>query len=491
MARVEREKSIELINSRANLSTRARVARLLSQIIFFALLILFILTAIPYGTVEPWWVAVYECCVFMLGVLWFIEGLLSGEWHIEHGALMMPLLAIVVLALCQIYLPLSENPLELGGANGIWRMISADPAETRRFAWKLLSLILTGQLLLRYTSNQRRLRALIFVIIGIAVASALFGLLRQSLQRDSTGFLLPLLQPAFGYGQFVNYNHFAFLMEMALGLILGLVIGGGVHRKHLLIYLAMTIPIWTALILSRSRGGILSMLSQLIFLALMFKVVRRRKSQSEWHDDSFGWLWQIFDSFVFRVALILCVIIVVSVGVIWIGGEPVVSRFESETGDVSANIPELKSSFRQATWNATWQLIKAHPVAGVGFGGYWVAITQYHNASGEFTPQQAHNDYLELMASGGLIGFALFLWFVVVWVKRAKENLYVRNQFQRSSCLGALTGLFSVAIHSFVDFGLHITINALIFTALIIVSIVKLKDEEFRSREIVSVEDTT
>ena len=37
-------------------------------------------------------------------------------------------------------------------------------------------------------------------------------------------------------------------------------------------------------------------------------------------------------------------------------------------------------------------------------GGYWIAIPGYHNASGTLVPQEAHNDYLELLASGGIIG---------------------------------------------------------------------------------------
>ena len=36
----------------------------------------------------------------------------------------------------------------------------------------------------------------------------------------------------------------------------------------------------------------------------------------------------------------------------------------------------------------------------------------------------------------------------------------------RAACLGGLAGIFGLAIHSFVDFGLHITINALVFLAL-------------------------
>ena len=115
-------------------------------------------------------------------------------------------------------------------------------------------------------------------------------------------------------------------------------------------------------------------------------------------------------------------------------------------------------------------MIKAHPVAGVGFGGYWTAITNYHDASGAFTPQEAHNDYLELLASGGLISCVLVVWFVAVFLKRARENLSSLDPYRRALCLGALTGIFGVLIHSFVDFGLHVTINALVFCVLMVIA---------------------
>jgi hypothetical protein len=54
------------------------------------------------------------------------------------------------------------------------------------------------------------------------------------------------------------------------------------------------------------------------------------------------------------------------------------------------------------------------------------------------------------------------------------------DPFRRSACLGALVGLFGVAVHSLVDFGLHITANALIFTSLVVIATVNGRVEERR-----------
>jgi len=100
-------------------------------------------------------------------------------------------------------------------------------------------------------------------------------------------------------------------------------------------------------------------------------------------------------------------------------------------------------------------------------GGYWIGITAYHDASGLMTPQEAHNDYLELLSSGGLIGFAIGVWFVVLVIREARRNLSLSGSYLR---LGAILGIIGVAAHSLVDFGLHILINAIVFLALVMIA---------------------
>jgi O-antigen ligase len=122
-------------------------------------------------------------------------------------------------------------------------------------------------------------------------------------------------------------------------------------------------------------------------------------------------------------------------------------------------------------------MFQAHPMLGVGLGGYWVAITAYHDASGTMTPQEAHNDYLELLSSGGLVGFALGIWFVVAAVRRVLKNLRSGNHFSRAVCFGAVIGLCGVAVHSLVDFGLHMMVNALVFVTLVMMATAKIERE--------------
>jgi O-antigen ligase len=112
-------------------------------------------------------------------------------------------------------------------------------------------------------------------------------------------------------------------------------------------------------------------------------------------------------------------------------------------------------------------MFEAHPVVGAGLGAFWAEVPVFHDASGASTPQQAHNDYLELLASGGIVGAALFIWFAVALVREFSRSITTSEGFQRAVSLGAIIGLVGVGVHSIVDFGLHITINALVFVVLL------------------------
>jgi O-antigen ligase len=448
------------------------LARILRPAIFYALLALILLVAIPYGTVEPWWEALFECSIFFLGMLWIIEAMLRRDWiHLEQNKIFLPLLILSLYMFIQT-LPLLSATAAAPPLSGlkVWRAISADPYETRLSVLKLLALTLAGMLLMRYASTPRRLRALVFTIIGVGLLSAFFGILRQTTQH-SPGFFLPFLRPDSGYGQFINRNHFAFLMEMALGLTLGTVIGRGVRREQILIYLALVVPIWTALILCNSRGGIFSMLAQALLLALLFTFRRSRRDDRERGSEEERGLWKrIIRARIFRPVLIVGLVTVVFIGALWIGGEPLTSRLETVSSETAESVEGNEGVRRQDIWRATWKMIKDHPLLGVGFNGYWAAIPLYHHASGEATPQQAHNDYLEILASGGVIGVLLTGWFLVLLLKGIRRSLQSGDAFRRAASVGACTGLLGVAVHSTVDFGLHITINALVFTALVVIA---------------------
>jgi len=438
--------------------------RFLNRSGFLLLLITIALTAIPYGTVHRWWIATFECAIFLIATLAVVEFTISKNWDFRLS-LVAPLLLLVLFAIIQS-LPLISGPGPLYPRTSI----SADPYSTRLFAIQLMAFVFVVLLLLHYTSTKVRLRRLIYVIIGIGMASAVFGIIRHHLQT-SPGFLLPALgTDGRSFGQFINRNHFAVLLEMSLGLTLGLIVGEIGWRRRVFVLLAIGAFLWIAIIYSSSRGGIVAALCQLLFVGAFLGPVRGLMSG----DDESRWrrTEKLVGGLLTRALLIICLIGMLIYGVSWTAGEDVVGNLQLAVTDFSQQqMGNNVNSSRREIWSATWQMFKAHPITGTGLGGYWIGITRYHHASGQLTPQQAHNDWLELMASGGLFACALGIWFVINVVKSAGQGIRSADTESRGASLGALAGMFAVAIHSFFDFGLHITINAVVFFVLVVIAV--------------------
>lgn len=419
---------------------------MLKKLIFITLLALLVIAAIPYGTVEPWWKAAFVCAIFSICIVAIID---SGSLKFANGSILLPMLALSALAFVQT---LSFGSQQVAGLT-IRNTISADAFQTRFFVLQMLALTGWLALLYRYANKESRMRVLVYTIIGVALVSAIFGILRHTTQHH-TGFVLPLLRQNQGYGQFINKNHFAYLMEMAFGLGIGIALAAGVKRERLLIYLTLLLPIWTALVLSNSRGGILAMLVQIVSAALL--LTSRRQAP------------------VLRAALLVVLVVGVLFGTLWVGGDRLATNFENATSELNPGDTNMRAGVsRKEIWRATLKTFAAHPITGVGLGGYWIGITAYHDASGLMTPQEAHNDYLELLSSGGLVGLAIGVWFAVMVIRTARANLAIDTGYTRALRFGAILGIIGVAAHSLVDFGLHILVNAVVFLSLVMIATVR------------------
>jgi O-antigen ligase len=438
---------------------RERTSRTLEGIAFFGTLVVIVITAIPYATVQPWWIALFECGAFALTAIWILQSAVAEKWELHNGLLLVPCAGLLLLALIQA-LPAWGTQRE---------PISSDPFQTRLWILHFGALLLTAAILLRYTSTIRRLQILVLVVVGVGVLSAVFGLARQILgfNLPIQGYLPPSAQGT--YGQFINRNHFALLMEMSLGLAAGIVVSAGVRRVYVAPLLIAIAIAWVALVMTTSRGGILAMLGQSIFLALFWNVGRKPTRAS---DKQSVLARKLVTSRITRVLLAAALVVIVCVGVVWVGGDSLMHRLEILPREWNAEGTARLDSTRLAIWRATGEMIQDHPLVGVGFGGFSVSITQYHNASGRWIPQQAHNDYLEILASGGVVGLSLLVAFMVILVRETRRCLATSfDSFRRAASFGAVVGLFGVAIHSFVDFGLHTTLNALICIVLIVIAV--------------------
>jgi O-antigen ligase len=272
---------------------------------------------------------------------------------------------------------------------------------------------------------------------------------------------------------------------MVIGLMLGLGLRAGVILRARLFWLVLTAPLWIALILTRSRGGLLALGSEVLLLVLMLGFIKPSTTSFLHSRINLGKSRQLSKWSITRPAIAACFVIALWSSVVWIGGDSLMRRLESVP--IEFSLDGRTGGNRMDIWRATWRAFKANPAFGTGLGAYGVAITEYHDASGKWMPQQAHNDYLELLASGGLIAGGIGVWFIVVLIQRVRMRLHSTSPFKNAACLGAVAGIFGIAVHSLFDFGLHINTNALIFIALVVIATVGAEEGK---RELVSAMST-
>src|SRR5205085_5893670 len=96
--------------------------------------------------------------------------------------------------------------------------------------------------------------------------------------------------------------------------------------------------------------------------------------------------------------------------------------------------------------------------------------------------EQAHNDYLQTLSDGGIIGGALGVAFIVILFRQGFARRETEDKFRRGVATGALAGCFAVLIHSFFDFTLHTTANPLLFLLLSTLATINGRVEEASSR---------
>ncbi|MEP7274433.1 MAG: O-antigen ligase family protein, partial [Acidobacteriota bacterium] len=126
--------------------------------------------------------------------------------------------------------------------------------------------------------------------------------------------------------------------------------------------------------------------------------------------------------------------------------------------------PDLNGKTRFGAY--TWKMIKANPVTGVGLGAYRSAFPIYTRNDGSLQVSQAHNDYLQILADGGIIGGFLAIWFIVEVFRACAAGLKSRDPWRGLMALGVGAGFFSLLVHSLFDFNLQIPSTALLFLVL-------------------------
>ena len=346
--------------------------------------------------------------------------------------------------------------LELAGARQGWRPISMNAPATE-YSWLVLLPCLAVFLIVQ-ALPRRDARKLAFVFVVLAIAEAILGILQVGAGRDS---LLSLGNPYGGgaaTGTYINKNHFAALIAMALPVALAFwavetlppVDAQGErlreHPRHAdaklarrILWSLLLVLLLAALLFTRSRAGIGCGLAAL-------------------GAASLGLVWN-------AATLRLRIVLVGMAGLAlllaaYVGLTPIVERFAPD---------ELALSYE-----GRMRIAGAALRAGVEFLPFGSGLGTFADVFRRFQVEgltgfvdHAHNDYAELFLEMGVAGIAVLALFAAAYAMR--WAVLVTHRLSRT--LGYLQvaaglGALAMAAHGFFDFNFHIPANAIFFAFL-------------------------
>lgn len=117
---------------------------------------------------------------------------------------------------------------------------------------------------------------------------------------------------------------------------------------------------------------------------------------------------------------------------------------------------------RLSMWQSTFEMYLDHPVAGVGVGAFAAKYPQYRSPDDDHTAGTfAHNDYLQLLAEGGLPLLAMVVVFglaILRWAYRLLSRTAVEGARQDTyEALGLAAGVAAMFAHASVNFIFYIS----------------------------------
>lgn len=442
----------------------------LRAILQFGVLALLFLAPLPFGSVQPGPVLAIELTAAALGLITIL--LIGRDGNARAAVPRVPLaicVGVIALGIFQVVpLPFTIaekfNPtvdlvrplipyLGLDHPPAVsWSVASP---ETTDALLRFVAYVLIGLAAAVAFDTERSRRRFAFVLVTMAVFQAVYG----------SGEYLTGRQHIFGFakkyyldsasGTFINRNHFATLLAIALPFALVLAIrnaksnrkprpiswrrrfvaaadGGGLGR---LLAAVASVVIWLGLLLSHSRAGLAAALVGASIVLVPFRATRSAR-----------WAGALGAG----VLLLLLTIETAQAP-----GE----RFLTLKDDIK------DKAGRPAVWHDAMGLVTNRPLLGWGFGTFERAFPTVRSADIELHYDHAHCDWLEWMTEGG----ALALVAAITLLGLALRNTWRTTRETSAAAafpIACRAAIAALAVHAAWDFSLRIPAVAAIGAAL-------------------------
>ncbi|MCC6349899.1 MAG: O-antigen ligase family protein [Candidatus Eisenbacteria bacterium] len=110
---------------------------------------------------------------------------------------------------------------------------------------------------------------------------------------------------------------------------------------------------------------------------------------------------------------------------------------------------DMASEARLQTWQSILEVVKDHPIEGVGFTGLAYVLPEIGEGLGlEEVKDSAHNTWLRMLAETGLIGLTLFVWLMwKAWMLGYKAARRARDAFDHALGIGLCGAVVTLAVN--------------------------------------------
>ncbi|MFN7986219.1 MAG: O-antigen ligase family protein [Thermoanaerobaculia bacterium] len=430
--------------------------------IALGLLVAYVLAApFPWGSVQP---GLTGTAKITLGAF-LIAGVaaLSPGARLRLGEARLPLAAvagIAALGLLQV-VPLpgallrAFSPASAEAWAGAGRILgtfgrTAPPARISLMPWETLgvsllafswvALFLAASALLDRRASRR-------LFAGAVVVS---GLVQVGLAIATEDRLLRL------HGSFVNPNNLAGYLQISLAFALGLLwyrtrLGlqelseahGAEERSSLLVSLLPSLGsatlLWAVLaagiVLSQSRGGIVAATGTTLLLGTLVFQSRRGARRAR------------------RVVGIALAALVTLGTAFAIAGAGTVAFLRFLMPDAA----DLAADYRVLIWRGSVEAFRLFPWLGSGLGTFREAFRRVQPQELNGLVDQAHDEYLQLLVTGGAIGAALGLVALVLGLRALLRAFFAqKHREERAWGLAGIGALVALLLHGIAEFNFSI-----------------------------------
>lgn len=408
------------------------ISKIYRIILQFGLIAIMIFMPFARGAVQVWSVVPVELVVLVLVFLWLWKANNNNE-PFRKTKIDLPIWLFVGLAAISMVF-------------SIYKYAS--------FSEMLKLLMYVGVFYLVANNFDRSMSfRLTATVIIVGLAMSILGLAQYFFGLDHSWWI----PDNFIASTYVNHNHFAGYLEMAIPLAIAVFLGLKKDKVNSIVkffsfrvgLILALIIMFIAFLLSQSRGAWISLAITLIIMNII--LIRRKVLPKI----------TLF-MFIFSVVIVIAYIA---------GGSDDISQRLRSVEQINN---EGFLDGREKMWKGSIEMIKSNPLVGTGIGTFEWGFPRYRPEGLNVRANFAHNEYLNMMTEMGLLALPLMLWIIsflvssgLKWEDKSKFDKSKGNLgLLEAVVLGSAIGILSLSLHGLVDFNFHIPANMLTLSVL-------------------------